>query len=124
MTIFGKSGKLKYTAVKNPDEPDTVDLEPMKQRCFTPACFWSSLFTSVLIGTYYIPSIGLTFYQRWFLQVKLSAMLTFIFLITTHFSEFSLSTDYSYSPYVCKICFGIVYTNCLYEAKTRIPKGQ
>lgn len=74
MTIFGKSGKPKYTAVSNPDEPETVDLEPMKPRCITPTCFWSSLFTSVLIGTYYIPSIGLTFYQRWFYQVYMHVL--------------------------------------------------
>lgn len=67
--MYSSKKKLKYTAVKDPDEFEKVDIEPMKRKCFTPACFWSSLFTSLLIGTYYIPSIGLTFYQRWLYQV-------------------------------------------------------
>lgn len=67
--MFSKSYKSKYTAVLNPDETETTDIEPMKRKICTLGCLWSSLFTGVLIGTYYIPSIGLTFYQRWLYQV-------------------------------------------------------
>ncbi|KAJ8938783.1 hypothetical protein NQ318_010310 [Aromia moschata] len=63
--MFNK--KLKYTAVKNPEESQ-VELEEMKRKICTPACLWSSVITGVLIGIYYIPSIGLTFYQRWLYQ--------------------------------------------------------
>ncbi|XP_060535144.1 solute carrier family 35 member C2 isoform X2 [Cylas formicarius] len=62
---------VKYTAVDKSDLPhevETVEFEPMRRKICSPACLWSSLFTGVLIGTYYIPSVGLTFYQRWLLQ--------------------------------------------------------
>lgn len=67
--MFTKSYKSKYTAVLNPDESEDQDIEPMKRNICTLGCLWSSLFTGILIGTYYIPSIGLTFYQRWLYQV-------------------------------------------------------
>ncbi|KAJ8975318.1 hypothetical protein NQ317_000497 [Molorchus minor] len=57
----------KYTAVINPDEFET-ESEEMKRKVCSPVCLWTSLFTTVLIGAYYIPSIGLTFYQRWLYQ--------------------------------------------------------
>lgn len=63
--------KFKYTAVSGPDEGESADVEPMKRKFCTTACLWSSLFTGVLIGIYYIPSIGLTFYQRWLYQVRI-----------------------------------------------------
>ncbi|XP_044269319.1 solute carrier family 35 member C2 [Tribolium madens] len=59
--------KFKYEAVDSDDEPPS-DFEEKKRGFFNSACFWSSLFTSILIGTYYIPSICLTFYQRWLFQ--------------------------------------------------------
>lgn len=65
--MFASNRRTKYTAVKNPDE--TVDFEPINRKIFTPSCFKTSIFTGILIGTYFIPSIGLTFYQRWLYQV-------------------------------------------------------
>ncbi|CAH1169688.1 unnamed protein product [Phaedon cochleariae] len=66
--MFKSDKKPKYVAVEDTDEPETLDIVPMKRKICTPACLWSSLFTGLLIGTYYIPSIGLTFYQRWLYQ--------------------------------------------------------
>ncbi|RZB40652.1 solute carrier family 35 member C2 [Asbolus verrucosus] len=64
--MLGKRQKLKYEAVESEEE---TDFDEKKRGFCNPACFWSSLFTAILIGTYYIPSICLTFYQRWLLQV-------------------------------------------------------
>jgi solute carrier family 35 protein C2 len=72
--MLGKRQKLKYEAVEN--EEETTDFEEKKRSLCNAACFWSSLFTSILIGTYYVPSICLTFYQRWLFQ-------TFHFPLTT-----------------------------------------
>lgn len=66
--MLGKRQKLKYEIVDTEDET-TADFEQKQRTFFTSTCIWSSLFTSVLIGTYYIPSICLTFYQRWLFQV-------------------------------------------------------
>ncbi|KAF7271753.1 solute carrier family 35 member C2 isoform X2 [Rhynchophorus ferrugineus] len=70
--MFGKSSRVKYSIVDkeddNTNEGETVDFEPMKRKFCTPSCLWSAVFTGALIGTYYIPSVGLTFYQRWLLQ--------------------------------------------------------
>ncbi|KAJ8924754.1 hypothetical protein NQ315_000907 [Exocentrus adspersus] len=67
--MFNKSyKKTGYTAVTNPAETDSLDIEPMKRKLCSVNCLWSSLFTGLLIGTYYVPSIGLTFYQRWLYQ--------------------------------------------------------
>lgn len=63
--MFTTDKKIKYTVVDNTDEQETVDLEPMKRKICSSICLRSTLFTGVLIGTYYIPSIGLTFYQNW-----------------------------------------------------------
>ncbi|CAH1992417.1 unnamed protein product [Acanthoscelides obtectus] len=62
------SSRLKYTPVNNPDGNENVDFQPVKREFFSSSCLWSSLFTGILIGIYYIPSIGLTFYQRWLFQ--------------------------------------------------------
>lgn len=57
----------KYEAVESlPD--DEVDVELKKRRIFTTPCLWYSLRTVLLIFTYFVPSIGLTFYQRWLYQ--------------------------------------------------------
>jgi hypothetical protein len=66
--MLGKRQKLKYEAVEN-EEEETTDFEEKKRSLCNAACFWSTLFTSILIGTYYVPSICLTFYQRWLFQV-------------------------------------------------------
>ncbi|CAG9853964.1 unnamed protein product [Phyllotreta striolata] len=63
--MFKLDKKIKYTVVDNTDEQETVDFEPMKRKICSSACLWSSLFTAALIGSYYVPSIGLTFYQNW-----------------------------------------------------------
>lgn len=65
--MFSSNRRNKYTSVKDTD--DTLDFEPTRKKLFTPACFKTSLFTGILISTYFIPSIGLTFYQRWLYQV-------------------------------------------------------
>lgn len=59
----------KYVAV-NSHLPEEVETLPQK-RFFTPFCFWTSLRTIILLGIYFGPSIGLTFYQRWLLQVNI-----------------------------------------------------
>ncbi|XP_050513598.1 solute carrier family 35 member C2 isoform X1 [Diabrotica virgifera virgifera] len=63
--MFKTDKKPKYRVVDNTDEPETLDLEPMKRKICSPTCLWSSLFTGCLIGLYYIPSVTLTFYQNW-----------------------------------------------------------
>lgn len=73
--MFGKRNNVKYTAIDRneddvPDYKETVEFEPMKRKFCTPSCLWSAVFTGALIGIYYIPSVGLTFYQRWLLQVS------------------------------------------------------
>lgn len=65
--MFTSNRRNKYTSVKHTD--DTIDFEPTKRAIFTPNCFKASLFTGILISIYFIPSIGLTFYQRWLYQV-------------------------------------------------------
>ncbi|XP_057668235.1 solute carrier family 35 member C2 [Diorhabda carinulata] len=63
--LFKSDKKPKYRIVDNTDETEIVDVEPMKRKFCSPTCLWSYLFTGALIGIYYIPSIGLTFYQNW-----------------------------------------------------------
>lgn len=71
--MFGNRSNVKYTAIEKTEDTanirETVDFEPMKRKFCTPSCLGSALFTGALIGTYYIPSVGLTFYQRWLSQV-------------------------------------------------------
>lgn len=62
--------KSKYEALHDLDRDENDDMV-IKKKLFTPVCLWSSIYTAFLISTYFIPSIGLTFYQRWFLQVNL-----------------------------------------------------
>ncbi|KAG5889718.1 hypothetical protein JTB14_010192 [Gonioctena quinquepunctata] len=83
--MFKSLRKTKYVAVDDKDEPETVDLEPMKRKVCTPACLWSSLFTGLLIGTYYIPSIGLTFYQRWLYQTFRFPLITVLVHMTVKY---------------------------------------
>ncbi|CAH0546770.1 unnamed protein product [Brassicogethes aeneus] len=78
--------KLKYSLVENEiDETETVDFEPMKRKFCSPTCVKASIFTSILIGAYYIPSIGLTFYQRWFLQTFQFPLITVIVHMSVKF---------------------------------------
>lgn len=72
--MFTTDKKIKYTVVDNTDEQETVDLEPMKRKICSSICLRSTLFTGVLIGTYYIPSIGLTFYQNWLYKVSFKVL--------------------------------------------------
>lgn len=60
----------KYVAVQaySPEEQD-IDLQPPK-KIVTTFCIWTSLRTVTLLSIYFAPSIGLTFYQRWLLQVN------------------------------------------------------
>ncbi|KAL1517358.1 hypothetical protein ABEB36_001129 [Hypothenemus hampei] len=70
--MFQQRDNVKYTPLDLQDVPqaeqETVEFEPMKRTVCTSSCLWSTIFTGALIGTYYIPSVGLTFYQRWLLQ--------------------------------------------------------
>lgn len=64
-------GDAKYEVVAG-QEPncDIIDLDiERKRKILTPSCFWSSFKTIILIVIYFIPSISLTFYQRWLLKV-------------------------------------------------------
>lgn len=97
--MFASSRRNKYTSVKNTDE--SVDLEPTKKNIFTPACFKTSLFTTILISSYFIPSIGLTFYQRWLYQVCIRSK--FGLFINRDFSEFSFSSYHCIDTHGCKI---------------------
>lgn len=68
--------RQKYEAVEClPEEED--DLQVKQRRILTTNCLWYSLRTILLIATYFVPSIGLTFYQRWLYQV-----LTLLHIIT------------------------------------------
>lgn len=60
----------KYEAVESIPEEET-DLEFKKRKIFTTTCLWYSFRTVLLISTYFVPSIGLTFYQRWLFQVSI-----------------------------------------------------
>ncbi|XP_023027283.1 solute carrier family 35 member C2 [Leptinotarsa decemlineata] len=88
--MFKSDKKPKYVAVNDNDEPETVELESMKRKFCSPACVWSSLFTCVLIGTYFIPSIGLTFYQRWLYQSFRFPLITVLIHMTVKFILASL----------------------------------
>lgn len=67
--MLGKRQKLKYEKVD--DREDHYEVETsVKYRSFNKVCLWSSFLTSLLICVYYIPSVGLTFYQRWLFQVS------------------------------------------------------
>lgn len=68
--MFGRRQKMKYNLVESKGD-ETVELEPVKRASnFTGACLWSSVGTGLLIGIYFVPSVGLTFYQRWLFQVR------------------------------------------------------
>lgn len=67
--MLGKRQKLKYEKVD--DREDLYEVETsVKYRSFNKVCLWSSFLTSLLICIYYVPSVGLTFYQRWLFQVS------------------------------------------------------
>lgn len=101
--MFGKRNNVRYTVIdRNEDDllehRETVDFEPMKRKFCTPSCLWSAVFTGALIGIYYIPSVGLTFYQRWLLQV--SGVRSFNLQLIAIVAEISLS------PYHCSCPYG------------------
>lgn len=66
--MFGKRQKLKYDLVESKGD-ENVDLS-VKKSTINGACFWSSVGTVFLISVYFVPSVGLTFYQRWLFQVS------------------------------------------------------
>lgn len=68
--MLGKRQKLKYEIVNNLGDDD-VEIETVKKKIVTNPCIWSSVCTILLISLYFVPSIGLTFYQRWLYQVPL-----------------------------------------------------
>lgn len=68
--MAGKRQKLKYKSVDTKE--DDFNLNIAKAKFFSPACLWTSFSTLLLISIYFIPSVGLTFYQRWLLQVLIS----------------------------------------------------
>lgn len=69
--MLGKRQKQKYEKVNSVGLDEHVDSETsLKKKNVNPACLWSAFITILLISIYYIPSVGLTFYQRWLLQVR------------------------------------------------------
>lgn len=88
--MFEIRSNVKYTAINKAEEEDDeagaiieqeeyLDFEPkMKRKFCSPSCLWSAVFTGALIGTYYIPSVGLTFYQRWLLQVSINRVVYYL----------------------------------------------
>lgn len=66
--MFSKRKNLKYAAVRKEGDEE-IDFQDSKKYILTPSCVRSSVFTAVLLCTYFAPSIVLTFYQRWLFQV-------------------------------------------------------
>lgn len=58
----------KYVVI---DSNDEVYETESKRTVITPTCIWTSVRTVILLTIYFAPSVILTFYQRWLLQVKL-----------------------------------------------------
>lgn len=68
--MFGRRNNLKYKVVENETiYEDADDFEPVKKDSTSYSFAQTSLFTLLLIVVYYIPSIGLTFYQHWLYEV-------------------------------------------------------
>lgn len=66
--MLGRRQKLKYEIVNNVADEE-VEIETVKKKIITKSCLWSSIYTILLISLYFVPSIGLTFYQRWLYHV-------------------------------------------------------
>lgn len=64
--MVGRRQKIKYEIVDH--EEENPEKEPAKCKLISTASAWAILSSSLLIATYFVPSIGLTFYQRWLLQ--------------------------------------------------------
>lgn len=58
----------KYVAV-NSNSPDELEIDP-KRSIISTQCIWTSIRIALLLAVYFVPSISLTFYQRWLLQVN------------------------------------------------------
>lgn len=78
--------KSKYQAVssQNPEEQEI----PVQKNIVSSLCFWTTLRTCVLLALYFAPSIGLTFYQRWLLQVSGFHLLFLLY----YYCEFIMQT--------------------------------
>lgn len=68
------SGAVRYEPVHDQEpncdiQVDLLDKTNSKRKIISQACFWGSFKTTLLIAVYFVPSIGLTFYQRWLLKV-------------------------------------------------------
>lgn len=69
--MFGRRNNLKYKVVDNETVfEDADDFEPVKKDFASYSFAQTSLFTLLLVVVYYIPSIGLTFYQHWLYEVR------------------------------------------------------
>lgn len=107
--MFGRRQKLKYDLVESKGDEGIELVEPVKRRHFNGACVWSSFGTVLLISIYFVPSVGLTFYQRWLFQV--------IFFLSKHHCVhnrlifivigFSLSINNSINSHDNKIFIGV-----------------
>lgn len=67
--MLGRRQKMKYNLVESKGDESVELVEPVKRVNVTSACLWSSIGTVFLIVIYFVPSVGLTFYQRWLFQV-------------------------------------------------------
>lgn len=92
--IVGRRQKMKYEKVLT--EQDDVDVETTKRKLFSPQRVWAMLSTSLLIGLYFIPSIGLTFYQRKLLQVNYHWVLNFKFGVKANVTKINAILLFKY----------------------------
>lgn len=108
----------KYVAVDKDNvelEHEEIDDLTMKRKYITPRCLWTSLFTCLLVTCYYVPSMSLTFYQRWLLQVY-SNLVNVNSSVDNIFTEIQISMDNGVITYGSEIFSCIVNQGCEHEA--------
>lgn len=117
-----KKIQYKYVKVDNDNELEqqeeiaVIDLEEttMKRKFLTPRCLWTSGFTGLLLACYYVPSITLTFYQRWFLQVIYGhTWLPHTYLF--HFADVQIARHHGTCTYGSQIHTCLIDKNHTYE---------
>lgn len=102
--MLGRRQKLKYEIVDNVGDEE-IEIDTIKKKIITKPCVWSSICTLILITIYFIPSIGLTFYQRWLYTVCMVFFYKYLLIIQNimRFSEIQISFINSFDPYVYKV---------------------
>lgn len=88
--MLGRRQKLKYEIVENAVDEDIVEVGKIRRKVLTKQCVWSSACTVLLITLYFIPSIGLTFYQRWVYNVSIISANSEEFLLPMYVFFFCL----------------------------------